>query len=76
MTPFWSMLMTVLMTVPMAVLRAHLRCMQSVLPHCMLSALPHCMQVYCDQPSLRVEQLSKAAADARRAEQVLASDHL
>ena len=45
-------------------------------PHCMLSALPHCMQVYCDQPSLRVEQLSKAAADARRAEQVLASDLL
>ena len=42
----------------------------------MLSALPHCMQVYCDQPSLRVEQLSKAAADARRAEQVRASDHL
>eukprot|EP00900_Chrysochromulina_parva_P012449 jgi/Chrpa1/21204/Chrysochromulina_OHIO_Genome00006541-RA len=26
--------------------------------------------VYCDQPSLRIEQLSKAAADARRAEQV------
>ena len=42
----------------------------------MLSALPHCMQVYCDQPSLRIEQLSKAAADARRAEQVLTSDHL
>ena len=50
--------------------------MQSALPHCMQSALPHCMQVYCDQPSLRIEQLSKAAADARRAEQVLASDHL
>ena len=58
------MLMAVLMAVLMA------------LPPCMLSALPHCTQVYCDQPSLRVEQLSKAAADARRAEQVRASDHL
>ena len=65
--------MAVLMTVLMTACRWPCKVPS---PHCMLSALPHCMQVYCDQPSLRIEQLSKAAADARRAEQVLASDHL
>lgn len=32
--------------------------------------MPYEIDVYCDQPSLRVEQLTKPTADARRAEQV------
>ena len=71
-----ALLRCMLSALSLCMLSALPHCMLSALPHCMLSALPHCMQVYCDQPSLRVEQLSKPAADARRAEQVLASDHL